>query len=94
MSWAQTKARIGYDYVHSVVDDRSRLAYSEVLPDEHGRRYAEFIARAAEVFAAPGVPRIERVMTDNHWSYTRSRDVANVLARLKATHKLIKPHCP
>ena len=33
---AQKKARIGFDYVHSVVDDHSRLAYSEILPDEKG----------------------------------------------------------
>mgnify|MGYP001941927465 FL=1 len=32
-TWAKKKARIGYDYVHSVVDDHSRLAYSEILPD-------------------------------------------------------------
>ena len=33
---AKKKARIGFDYVHSVVDDRSRFAYSEILPDEKG----------------------------------------------------------
>ena len=33
---AKKKARIGYDYVHSMVDDHSRLAYSEILPDEKG----------------------------------------------------------
>ena len=33
-SSAQKKARIGYDYVHSMVDDHSRLAYSEILPNE------------------------------------------------------------
>lgn len=33
---AKKKARIGYDYVHSMVDDHSRLAYSEILPDENG----------------------------------------------------------
>jgi hypothetical protein len=33
-TFAQRKARIGFDYVHSVVDDRSRFAYSEILNDE------------------------------------------------------------
>src|SRR5699024_4219370 len=42
---AQKRARIGYDYVHSMVDDHARLAYSEVLPDEKGPTCAEFIAR-------------------------------------------------
>ena len=91
---AQKKARIGYDYVHSMVDDHSRAAYSEILPDEQGPTCAGFIARAAAAFAARGIARIERVMTDNHWSYTKSDDVAAVLTTLQATHVLIKPHCP
>jgi transposase InsO family protein len=91
---AKKKARIGYDYVHSMVDDHSRLAYSEILNDEKGPTCAGFIARAATAFASAGIARIERVMTDNHWSYTRSHDVAAVLADLDATHKRIKPHCP
>lgn len=51
-SSAQKKARIGFDYVHSAVDDHSRLAYSEILPDEQGPTCAAFLARAAGVFAA------------------------------------------
>jgi transposase InsO family protein len=91
---AKKKARIGYDYVHSMVDDHTRLAYSEILGDEQGPTCAGFIARAAAFFAAHGIARIERLMTDNHWSYTRSGDVTGVLADLGAKHKLIKPHCP
>ena len=93
-SGAKKRTRIGFDYVHSLVDDHSRLAYSEILADEKGPTCAGFIARAAAFFTAQGIGRIERVMTDNHWSYTHSRDVAAVLRRLKARHKLIKPHCP
>jgi Integrase core domain len=63
------RARIGFDYVHSVVDDHSRLAYSEILPDETGPTCAEFLLRAARYLADHGITRIERVMTDNHWSY-------------------------
>ena len=91
---AGKKARIGFDYVHSMVDDHSRVAYSEILPDEKGPTCAAFIARAARFLSGVGIDRIERVMTDNHWSYTRSSDVADTLAHLHATHKLIKPHCP
>ena len=39
--------RVGFDYVHSLVDDHSRLAYSEVLPDEKGATCAAFLTRAA-----------------------------------------------
>ncbi|MEZ5169371.1 MAG: IS481 family transposase [Acidimicrobiia bacterium] len=91
---AKKKARIGFDYVHSMVDDHSRYAYSEILPDETAASCAGFFARAVDVFAAAGIWRIERVMTDNHWSYTRSNDLAAKLERLGARHVLIKPHCP
>jgi transposase InsO family protein len=91
---AQKRARIGFDYVHSAIDDHSRLAYSEVLPDEKGPTCAGFLSRAAAWFAAQGITTISRVMTDNAWSYTHSADVAAVLAGLGATHKLIRPHCP
>lgn len=93
-TWAKKKARIGYDYVHLMVDDHSRLAYSEILANEQGPTCAGFITRAATFFAAHGIARIERVMTDNHWSYTRSSDVVQALADLDAKHKLIRPHCP
>jgi len=88
------KTKVGYDYIHSLVDDHSRLAYSEVLPDEKGATCAAFLLRAAAYFAARGITRIERVMTDNHLSYSRSTDVANALAALNAKHVLIRPHCP
>ena len=91
---AKKRARIGYDYVHSMVDDHSRLAYSEILPDEKGSTCAAFMLRAAEYFAAHGITGIERVLTDNHWSYRRCTDVRDAIAALGAKHKFIKPHCP
>ena len=69
------KARIGFDYVHSVVDDHSRFAYSEILPDETGRDAAPPSSPGPSTGSPThGIDRIERVMTDNHWSYTRSSD--------------------
>ena len=91
---AQKRARIGYDYVHSAVDDHTRMASSEILPDEKGTTCAGFLARAAAHFASHGIGRIEAVMTDNHFSYKQSRDVAAVLADLGARHVFIKAHCP
>jgi transposase InsO family protein len=82
----------GFDYVHSLVDDHSRLAYSEILPDEKGTTCAAFLARAAAYFAAHGIARIERVMTDNAWAYKYS--LKGVCASLGARQKFIKPHCP
>ena len=65
---------------------------SEVLPDEKGVTCAAFLARAIEYFAAHGIGRIERLMTDNAWAYRWS------LRELCTAHgirqKFIRPHCP
>ena len=82
-TWAEKRARIGFDYVHSMVDDHSRLAYSGILPDEKGATCAGFIERAGMWFVDQGITRIERVMTDNHISYRRTRaDVPEALPAL------------
>ena len=82
----------GFDYVHSLVDDHSRLAYSEILPDEKGPTCAAFFARAIDHFADHGITTIEQLMTDNAWAYRFS------LRELCATHGIrqvfIRPHCP
>ncbi|WP_030486137.1 IS481 family transposase [Nocardioides aequoreus] len=84
----------GYDFVHSLVDDHSRLAYSEILPDERGVTCAEFLSRAAAYFAAKGIPAIERVMTDNAFAYRHSAAMKQVCADIGARQIFIKPHCP
>ena len=91
---AARKARLGFDYVHSLVDDHSRLAYSEILTDEKGATCGAFLLRAADYFADHGIARIERVMTDNHFSYRRSNGVRDAIAALGARHVFIRPHCP
>ena len=89
-----SKRRIGYDYVHSMVDDHSRFAYSEVLGDETGPTCAAFLRRAAAAFAHAGIGRIAEVMTDNAKNYTLSAVFQSALAEVGAAHVLIRPHCP
>jgi transposase InsO family protein len=84
--------KLGYDYVHSVVDDHSRLAYSEILPDEQGATCATFLARAIDYFAAHGITGIQRLMTDNAWAYRWS--LRQLCSTHGIQHKFIKPHCP
>ncbi|WP_157559753.1 IS481 family transposase [Nocardioides sp. Soil777] len=86
------KKPIGYDYVHSLVDDHTRLAYSEILPDEKGPTCAAFLGRAIDYFAAHGITRIERLMTDNAWAYRWS--LREVCATHQIKQKFIRPHCP
>ncbi|CAL2061487.1 MULTISPECIES: IS481 family transposase [Streptomyces] len=61
----------GYAYLHTALDDHSRLAYTEDLPDETAATCAGFLQRAAAWFAAQGVT-VERVLTDNAWAYTKN----------------------
>jgi transposase InsO family protein len=86
------KKPVGYDYVHSLVDDHSRLAYCEILPDEKGPTCVAFLGRAIDYFAAHGITRIQRLMTDNALAYRYS------LREICAAHSIhqifIKPHCP
>jgi transposase InsO family protein len=58
----------GYEYVHSAVDDHSRLAYSEILRDERAETCAAFLRRTVEFFAGYGVI-VERLLTDNAKAY-------------------------
>ena len=88
------QGKVGYDYIHSMVDDHTRLAYSEALADEKGTTCAGFLLRASAYFATQGILRIEEVITDNHLSYKNSYDFRDAVAALDAKHLFIKPHCP
>ncbi len=84
---------IGYDYVHTAVDDHSRVAYAEILPDEKGTTTAGFLARAIAWFTAHGVA-INAILTDNAMNYRLSRAVADLLADHGIKHRRTRPHCP
>ncbi|HEV2428125.1 MAG TPA: IS481 family transposase, partial [Acidimicrobiales bacterium] len=88
------RRRIGFDYVHSMVDDHSRYAYFEVLSDERGATCAQFLARAAGAFADAGITRIAEVMSDNALSYRMSAEFQGAVVAIGARHVLIRPHCP
>ena len=81
---------IGYGYIHSAIDDHSRLAYSEILNDEQGATAAAFWHRAQAFFAARGIT-VRRVLTDNGSCY-RSRKWKQALGTI--THKRTRPYRP
>ena len=83
---------LGYDYVHSLIDDHSRFAYCEVLPDETGPTCAAFLDRAIDYFAAHGITAIEQLITDNAWAYRWS--LRQICATQSIGQLFIKPHCP
>ena len=83
--------RPGYVYLHTAIDDRSRLAYTEELADEKSVTAAGFWARAVEFFAAHGIEKIHRVLTDNGSCY---RGKAFKTALGATVHKRTRPYRP
>ena len=84
----------GYDYVHSLVDDHSRLAYSEIHPNEQAATVAAFLVNAIDYFRDHGIARIERLMTDNAFAYRHAHAVRDLCAAHDIRQVFIKPHCP
>jgi transposase InsO family protein len=82
----------GYRYLHSAIDDRTRLVYSEVLGDEQALTAARFWARAAAWFATVGIT-VERVLTDNGSCY-RSGHWHRACAATGTTVKKTRPRRP
>jgi transposase InsO family protein len=87
------KTRIGYDYIHTAIDDHTRLAYSEVLPDEKDPTCAGFLHRALAWFAGHGIT-VQRVLTDNAMTYRRGSQWAATCAAWNLKRRFIKPGCP
>lgn len=90
---ARKKAKTGYEYVHSVVDDHTRIAYSEVLPNEQADTCAGFFERAIDFYASYGI-EIRALMTDNAWSYRNGNRLAALLTNNQIEHLFIRAHCP
>jgi transposase InsO family protein len=82
----------GWEFVHVCVDDATRLAYVEVLPDEKGATAAGFLRRAAAWLAGMGVT-VERVLSDNGSCY-RSRVHATACRELGMRHLRTRPYRP
>jgi len=86
------KRGIGWEYLHVAIDDASRLAYTELLPDERKHSATDFLIRAVDWFASLGVT-VERVMTDNGSAY-KSQLFATALADRGLKHKRTRPYTP
>jgi transposase InsO family protein len=83
---------VGWEYVHLAIDDHSRLAYSEILPDEKRASCLRFLFNALRFFRSLGV-NVQRVMTDNGVSF-RSFRYAKALRLLRIKHLRTRPYTP
>jgi transposase InsO family protein len=92
-SGAQRRERVGYELAHSIVDDHSRLAYTELHRDERSATVVGFLQRAIAFFRSYGIePR--RLQSDNAWTYTKNRALAELLEREGISHRTIPPRMP
>ncbi len=92
-TFAEKRARWGYQYAHAIVDDHSRLAYVELHDDERAATVSAFTERALAFFGTRGI-RVRRLMTDGAWAYTRNRSLADLLARRGVRHLVTRPYRP
>jgi transposase InsO family protein len=84
---------VGWEFCHSIIDDHSRLVYSELHRDEQAQTVTAFTERALGFFAGHGITA-KRLQTDNAWSYVHNRGLREVLARHGIQHRRIPPRTP
>ena len=80
----QSPSGVGWEFVHVCIDDASRVAFSQILPDERKESAVAFLEAAIAYYASLGVT-MQRVMTDNGSCY-RSKAFASLPAPRSASH--------
>jgi transposase InsO family protein len=83
---------VGFEYVHIAIDDHSRLAYAEVLPDEKALTAVGFLRRAVAFYRRYGI-NVERLLTDNGPAYIALVHKA-ACTRLGIKHLRTRPYRP
>jgi transposase InsO family protein len=85
-------AGAGWEYVHIAIDDASRIAFAQILPDERSSSVISFLLNTLAYFASLGI-EIQRLMTDNGSAY-RSHLFAKALRLRRIRHLFTKPYTP
>ncbi len=83
----------GWEFVHTLVDDCSRLAYAEIHDDERADTVTDFTRRALDWFLARGI-LTERLLSDNAWVYVKNKGLAQLLGERAIEHWRTKPYSP
>ncbi len=89
----QSSKGSGFEYVHVLEDDCSRLAYAEVHDDERAATVTAFTERALDWLLARGIVA-ERLLTDNAWAYAKNRALRELLRERAIQHKRTRPYTP
>ena len=89
----EKRERIGYEIAHSIIDDHSRLAYTELHRDATAPTVVGFLERALAFYAAHGITA-KRLQTDNAFAYTKNTALAALLTEHHITHRTTPPRWP
>ncbi len=92
-SGEEKRSGVGWEFAHSMLDDHSRLTYTELHPDERAATVTAFVERALAFFAAHAI-HAKRLQTDNHFSYAKNRGLREPLAERGIRHRFIPPRTP
>jgi transposase len=92
-SSAAKRERVGWEFCHSIVDDHTRIAYTEIHADERGVTVVGFVARALSFYAGLGITP-ERLQTDNAFVYTKNTALRDLLSDHGIRHRTIPPRTP
>lgn len=90
---AEKRERVGYEFCHSIIDDHTRIAYTEIHPDENAETVTAFLARALAFYGGLGVTA-RRLQTDNAWAYVKNRSLRELLIEHEISHRRIPPRTP
>jgi transposase InsO family protein len=90
---AELRAGVGWEFCHSIIDDHSRLAYTEIHRNEKAPTVTAFVARALEFFASHDI-KPKRLQTDNAWTYIHNHSLRELLATHAIQHRRIPPRTP
>lgn len=90
---AEKRERVGYDFCHSIIDDHTRIAYTEIHRDENAETVTAFVARALAFYAGLQI-QAKRLQTDNAWAYVKNRSLRELLSEHGIQHRRIPPRTP
>ena len=92
-TYLEKRARVGWEFCHSIIDHHTRLAYTEIHPDEKAATVTAFVKRALAFYTAHDI-HPKRLQTDNAWCYVRNRSMRELLAGREIQHRRIPPRTP
>src|SRR4029078_7872854 len=81
----ERRSGVGWEFCHSIIDDHSRRAYTELCPDEKAPTVTAFVPRALDFFADHAL-QTKRLQPDSAWTYIHTTSLPQLLPRSRPKH--------